>query len=140
MKKTLLLLFLAGFAVFSARLIYPFALKSAFSVSGTAGIAPALADRARRANTMLFLVAKNEGGVPVAVKKMINPAFPQRFQMGPSDLVLPDVLTKKLYLEAFLNSHGELGAFRSGDLKGLAKEPFFIYSKNVRILVDTPTK
>lgn len=140
MKKILLLLFLAGFAAVSAYLIYPFALKSAFSVSGTAGITPELADRAKKANTMLFLVAKNDGGVPVAVKKIINPVFPQRFQMSPSDLVLPDVLTKELYLEAFLNSHGELGVFRSGDLKGLAKEPFFIYSKKVRILIDTPAK
>lgn len=136
MKKILFLFFFAGFAAVSAYLIYPFALKSAFSISGTAEIAPGLAERARKANTMLFLVAKNDCGVQVAVKKIINPVFPQRFQLTPSDLILPDVLTRDLYLEAFLNSHGELGVFRSGDMKGSANEPFFIYSKKAHILID----
>ncbi|OGS48623.1 MAG: hypothetical protein A3J79_11035 [Elusimicrobia bacterium RIFOXYB2_FULL_62_6] len=140
MKKILLLLLFAGFVAVSAWLIYPFALKSAFSVSGSAEITPELSDRAKRANTMLFVVAKNEGGVPVAVKKIINPVFPQRFHMTPSDLVLPDVLTRRVYLEAYLNSHGELGEFRNGDLKGSAKEPFFIYSSKAHILIDTPAK
>lgn len=140
MKKILFLLFFTGFMLVSAYLLYPFALRAVFSVSGTAEITPGFADRARKPNTMLFLVAKNDGGVPVAVHKLINPVFPQRFQISPADLVLPDVLTKNLYLEAFLNNHGELGVFRSGDMKGSAKAPFFIFSKKVHILIDTPAK
>jgi hypothetical protein len=140
MKKILFLLFFACIMLVSAYIVYPFALRAVFSVSGAAEITPALADRARKPNTMLFLVAKNESGVPVAVKKIINPSFPQFFQMNPADLILPDVLTKNLYLEAFLNNHGELGVFRSGDLKGSAKCPFFIFSKKVHIRIDTPAK
>ena len=140
MKRILFLLFLTGFILVSAYILYPFILKSVFSVSGTADITPELADRARKPNTMLFLVAKNEGGVPVAVKKIINPVFPQNFQMSPGDLILPDVLTKNLYLEAFLNNHGELGIFRNGDLKGSVREPFLIFSKKKHIRIDTPAK
>jgi len=140
MKKILFLLFIAGVVLASAYFIYPFALRAVFSVSGTAEIIPGFAGRAGKPNTMLFLVAKNEGGVPVAVKKIINPAFPQNFQMNPADLILPDVLTKSLYLEAFLNNHGELGVFRSGDMKGSAKGPFLIFSKKIRIRIDTSAK
>ena len=138
-KRYLLFLFFCAFLT-AAYFVYPFALRVFFLVKGTAQITSEFAERAARPNTMLFLVARNEGGVPVAVKKILNPVFPVDFQMTPSDLILPDVLTKKVYLEAFLNSHGELGVFRSGDLKGLAKGPFFIYSKKVHILIDTPAK
>jgi len=140
MKKTFLLLFFLAFIFLSAYFIYPFALRSIFLIRGTAEITFELAERAAKPNTMFFLVARNEGGVPVAVKKIINPVFPLDFQMTPSDLIMPDILTKKIYLEAFINNHGELGIFKNGDLKGSIKSPLFIFSKNNRITIDTPAK
>jgi hypothetical protein len=140
MKKRTLLLFFLAFILLSAYLIYPFALRAFFLVGGTAEITSELAERAAKPNTMLFLVAKNDGGVPVAVKKIINPVFPLDFQMTPSDLILPDVLTKKIYLEAFLNNHGKLGIFKINDFKGAIKSPLYIFSKNNHILIDTPAK
>ncbi|HBB65737.1 MAG: hypothetical protein A2X28_05945 [Elusimicrobia bacterium GWA2_56_46] len=140
MKKTLFLLFFLGFFVLSAYLLYPLALRTFFLVKGTAEITSELADRAARPNTMLFLVARNEGGVPVAVKKIINPVFPVNFQMTPSNLILPDVLTKKIYLEAFVNNHGKLGVFRHGDLMGSLKSPLFVFGKKAVITIDTPAK
>ncbi|MFA6433523.1 MAG: hypothetical protein WCW52_02385 [Elusimicrobiales bacterium] len=135
MKKTLFAFL--GILALSAYFIYPFALRALFHIRGTVGIDSALAQRAARPNTMLFLVARNEGGIPVAVKKLINPVFPLDFQLVPSDLIMPDVVTKKIYLEAFLNSHGELGVFKTGDLKGSIKRPLFIFSKNNSITIDT---
>ena len=140
MKKTLSLFFFFGSLLLAAYLIYPFALRVIFLVKGTARITSDFAERAARPNTMLFLVAGNEGGVPVAVKKILNPVFPVDFQMTPSDLILPDVLTKKIYLEAFINNHGELGVFKNGDCKGSVKTPLFIFSKHNDILIDTPAK
>ncbi|MEI7481306.1 MAG: hypothetical protein WCK75_03040 [Elusimicrobiota bacterium] len=140
MKKIFLLLFFLVFILLSAYFIYPFALRSAFLIRGTAEVTFELAERATKPNTMFFLVAKNEGGVPVAVKKIINPVFPLDFQMTPSDLIMPDILTKKIYLEAFINSHGELGVFKNGDFKGSIKSPLLIFSKNNHIVIDTPTK
>jgi hypothetical protein len=140
MKKTLSLFLFFGSLVLAAYFIYPFALRVIFLVKGTAQITSEFAERAARPNTMLFLVARNEGGVPVAVKKILNPVFPVDFQMTPSDLILPDVLTKKVYLEAFINSHGELGVFKNGDYKGSVKTPLFIFSKHNNILIDTAAK
>jgi len=140
MKKRFLLLFFSGLLLLTGYLLYPFALRAVFLVKGTAAITSDLAERAARPNTMLFLVARNEGGVPVAVKKILNPIFPVDFQITPSDLIMPDVLTKKIYLEAFINSHGELGVFRNGDLKGSINTPLLIFSKHNNILIDTPAK
>lgn len=140
MKKTLLLLFSLGFLLLCVYLLYPLTLRAFFLVKGTVEITSELAGRASKPNTMLFLVAKNEGGVPVAVRKIINPVFPLEFQLNPSNLILPDILTKKIYLEAFVNTHGELGAFRNGDLKGSVKSPLFIFNKRVRVVIDTPAK
>ena len=134
------MLFFLGFFFLSAYFIYPFALRAVFLVRGTAEITTEFAERAAKPNTMLFLVAKNEGGVPVAVKKIINPVFPLDFQMTPLNLIMPDILTKKIYLEAFINSHGKLGVFKNGDFTGSIKSPLFIFSKNNRILIDTPAK
>ena len=140
MKRTLLLFFFLGLLFLATYFAYPFALRAVFLVRGTAEISSELAERAAKPNTMLFLVAKNDGGVPVAVKKIINPVFPLDFQITPSDLIMPDILTKKIYLEAFINSHGELGIFKNGDSKGSIKSPLFIFSKNNRIIIDTPAK
>ena len=140
MKKRHLLILFSGSLLLAAYVFYPFALRTIFLVKGTAQITSDFAERAARPNTMLFLVARNEGGVPVAVKKILNPVFPVDFQMTPSDLILPDVLTKKIYLEAFINSHGELGVFKNGDYTGSVKTPLFIFSKSNTILIDTPAK
>jgi len=139
-RKPLLLLFLIALPAAAGYLLYPFALRAFFLVKGTAAIDPEFAERAARPNTMLFLVARNEGGVPVAVKKIINPVFPLDFQMTPSDIILPDVLTKKIYLEAFLNSHGELGEPRRGDLTGSVKKPVFIVSKGNSLTIAAQAK
>jgi len=140
MKRTLFLLFFTGFLLLSAYIVYPFALRSVFLVKGTVEISSDLAARAARPNTMLFLVAKNENGVPVAIKKIINPVFPMNFQMTPSNLIMPDILTKKIYLEAFVNSHGKLGVLANDDVTGAVKTPIFIFNKNAHILINAPAK
>jgi hypothetical protein len=140
MKRAVFLFFLSGIIFLSAYLAYPFALRTMFLVSGTAEIVSDYAERAAKPNTMLFLVARNEEGVPVAVKKIINPVFPIEFQLTASNLILPDILTKKVYLEAIVNNHGELGVFRNGDLKSAVKRPVFIFSKKNLITIDTPAK
>lgn len=140
MKKRVVLILLFALPAAAAYFAYPYALRAFFVLKGTVQITSDLAERAAKPNTMLFLVARNEDGVPVAVKKIINPVFPLDFQMTPSDLIMPDVLTKKVYLEASLNSHGELGRLKSGDLSGSIKRPMFIFSKRHTLLIDTLTR
>jgi hypothetical protein len=68
---------------------------------------------------MLFVVAENEGGVPIAVKRIVNPAFPAAFAMGSEDLLVPAVRRREpLKIHAEMNTHGDVGRPRPGDLEG----------------------
>ncbi|MFI5348681.1 MAG: hypothetical protein ACHQ2Z_03985 [Elusimicrobiota bacterium] len=90
-----------------------------FSLSGTVDIAPRLRDRAPKTNAMLFVVAENEGGVPVAVRRIVNPEFPAAFKMGSEDLLVPAVRSReRLKVHVEMNTHGDIGHPQSGDLVG----------------------
>lgn len=90
-----------------------------FSLSGTVDIAPRLRERAPKTNAMLFVVAENEGGVPVAVRRIVNPEFPAAFAMGPEDLLVPKVRRREpLKVHVEMNTHGDVGRPQPGDLQG----------------------
>ena len=132
---------LSGSALFiMARLTYPYFLKRVFNLRGRVEIAERLAETASRPNSMLFVVARNTGGVPVAVKKIINPVFPVEFRIASESLIMPELLTKTLFLETFLNTHGELGIFKPGDIKGALKRPVFFRKNNITLILNTAAK
>ena len=140
MKKKIYLL-LCGAALFALiRSGYPYFIRQAFSLRGQVEITAGLAEAASRPNTMLFLVARNKTGVPVAIKKIINPVFPLDFRITSENLMLPELLTKSLFLEAFLNNHGELGVFRPGDIKGEIKSPVLFREKGINLILNTVAK
>jgi len=76
----------------------------------------------------------------VAVRKIINPVFPAKFDMTSSNLIMPDLLTRKIYLEALLNTHGQLGTPRRGDLKGARQDRVDFISKGLEIKLDEAEK
>jgi len=92
------------------------------------------------ANSMLFVVARNEKGVPVAMHKIINPVFPAAFELDSSSLIMPDLLTRGLYLETQLNTHGQLGVFRRGDLKGELSASVNFRSRGAALRLDRLAK
>lgn len=139
-KRLVWLTLLAAVLFLAWRFGYPAALRYFFRVSGTVSVAQELLPALPGANSMLFVVARNEGGVPVAVKKIINPVFPARFDMSPSSLIMPDLLTRRLYFEALLNTHGQLGTPRKGDLKGASPESVSIRRKNLDITLSSAAK
>lgn len=97
-----------------------------FALSGSVDVSPRLRDRAPKTNAVLYVVAENEGGVPVAVHRIVNPEFPARFKMGPQDLLVPAVRRReKLQLHAEMNTHGDVGKPRAGDLEGDAPGDVF---------------
>jgi hypothetical protein len=68
---------------------------------------------------VLFIIAKNAGGVPVAVHRIVNPDFPAPFKMSPQDLLVPGIRRhERLTIVARLNAHGILSAPKPGDLEG----------------------
>ena len=108
-----------------------------FSLSGTVDIAPRLRDRAPRTNAMLFVVAENEGGVPVAVRRIVNPEFPAPFELHTEDLLVPAVRRREpLKVHAEMNTHGDIGRPRAGDLEGDASERALPGTKGVVVVLD----
>jgi len=108
-----------------------------FRLSGTVDLAPGLHDRAPKTNAMLFVVAKNAGGVPVAVQRIVNPDFPAPFDMGPADLLVPAVRRREpLTVHAVLNTHGDIGAPRAGDFAGAAPGPIVSGARDVAIVLE----
>ena len=108
-----------------------------FRVTGTIHLAPALHERAPKTNVALFLVATNEGGVPVAVHRIVNPEFPASFEINHHDLLVPALRRhEELSLHAEMNTHGAVGAPRPGDLTGRAPGTIHSGSRGVRVLID----
>ncbi|MCK4936720.1 MAG: hypothetical protein KAR84_07685 [Elusimicrobiales bacterium] len=130
MKKILFIIIFAGISCITAYFLYPHILKKLFSVSGTVSLAE---KHKNKSNTMLFIVLKNKGDIPIAVAKVINPSFPLEFNLNANNLIMPDLLSRKLYLEAYLNNHGVLGKSKTSDMIGKLKKPILINSKNIKI-------
>ena len=108
-----------------------------FRVTGTVHLAPILSERAPKNNVALFLVATNEGGVPVAVHRIVNPEFPASFEISHHDLLVPALRRhEELSLHVEMNTHGAIGAPRPGDLTGRVLGTIRSGSRGVRVLID----
>ncbi|HBE88972.1 MAG TPA: hypothetical protein DDW67_07530 [Elusimicrobia bacterium] len=134
-KRFYFFLLLAGAAA-ALWYFHPYLFRTFFRVSGTVDLAPGSAGMRLKPNTMLFVVARDEGGVPFAVLKVINPSFPMSYSMDSSDLILPELLPLRLRLEAFLNTHGEIGSPRRGDLYGSLGREVFLAEQDCDLLLD----
>jgi hypothetical protein len=136
LKKKFYFALLLALCAAAAWFFSPYLLRAAFHVSGTVEIAPALGQKRLKSNTMLFIVARGEAGIPFAVLKIINPSFPLQYAMDGSDLILPELLPLRFRLEAFLNTHGEIGSPRPGDLYGATDKELPLISKAGDLLLD----
>ena len=108
-----------------------------FKLAGSVDVSPKLRERAPKENAMLFVVAENEGGVPVAVRRIVNPEFPASFEMGPEDLLVPEVRRREpLKVHAEMNTHGDIGRPRAGDLEGDVPGLLLPGAKGVAVTLD----
>lgn len=108
-----------------------------FRLAGVVEIAPALEARAPKTNSVLFVVAQNAGGVPLAVHRIVNPEFPASFKMSPQDLLVPGIRrNESLTVVARLNAHGNLGAPTPGDLEGRSAAQVHPGDRGVRLRLD----
>ncbi|OGS37349.1 MAG: hypothetical protein A2506_13260 [Elusimicrobia bacterium RIFOXYD12_FULL_66_9] len=108
-----------------------------FRLTGTVFLAPAMNERAPKTNVALFIVAENEGGVPVAVHRIVNPVFPAPFELDHHDLLVPALRrNEELTLHAEMNTHGDVGSPRPGDLSGKAPGKVRSGAHGVRMIVD----
>jgi len=108
-----------------------------FRLSGVVEISPALEARAPKTNSVLFIIAQNAGGVPVAVHRIVNPEFPASFTMSPQDLLVPGIRNNEhLIIVARLNAHGVLSAPKQGDLEGRSPDPAHPGDHGVKVRLD----
>lgn len=108
-----------------------------FHLAGTATLEAALEHRASRANTVLFVIAKNQGGVPIALRRYINPSFPLDFELGDEDLLLPgEPWGGLLRIEGHLNRHGDVGVAQTGDILGTAPRAVRNGDRSIRLNLD----
>lgn len=100
-------------------------------------MSPYLQNKAPRGDDILFIIAKTKGGIPVAVRRVVNPVFPVEFALNPDDLIVPGAQPKeRLWLQAQLNTHGKAGAPAKGDLEGVFKNSVRPGKRGVRIIID----
>ncbi len=95
-----------------------------------------LKTRQRKSNSILYILAKSKGVIPVAVQNIINPHFPQKFHLTSSDILMPDLVSSHLYLEARFTSSGNLKKSEKGDISGILKKPVFINSSGITITLS----
>lgn len=108
-----------------------------FGISGTITLASNLRHKASQENSVLFIVALNRGGVPVAVRRIVNPQFPVTFTMTPEDLIMPAPKSQEpLSLRVQMNTHGNVGTPLRGDLEGHLADPVAPVSHGVHIVID----
>lgn len=106
-------------------------------VTGTVRLSNSLQSVRQHENAVLFIVAVNSGGVPVAVHRVINPEFPVSFVLDSDDLIVPGVYANApLHLRVQMNTHGNVGAPRRGDLEGAYANPVYPGDGDVRIIIN----
>ncbi|HEX4048458.1 MAG TPA: hypothetical protein VH309_11515 [Elusimicrobiota bacterium] len=108
-----------------------------FALSGTVDVAPRLRDRLPTGNVMLFVVAESEGGVPVAVRRIVNPEFPAEFSLESDDLLVPALRRgERVKVHAEMNASGDAGHPKPGDLEGAAASESESGDSGIRIVLD----
>ncbi|WP_428065893.1 hypothetical protein [Candidatus Proelusimicrobium volucris] len=106
-----------------------------FTLSGRVDVAERLRKPAQADNVSCSIVVKNEADVPIAIKRIINPKFPMNFNIGKEDLLIDDV-EGNIKLEVQINSHGNLGVLKSGDIFGESKELYASGRKDIVLVAD----
>jgi cytochrome c-type biogenesis protein CcmH len=108
-----------------------------FRVSGTITVASYLQTRIPKENGVLFIVAKNLGGVPYAVRRVVNPMFPVTYTLTGDDLVVPGSHPKDaLRVTVEMNTHGNVGQAQRGDLAGEYPDVVYPGERRVHIVID----
>ena len=112
-------------------------LTGEFRLSGVVEMSPFLEARAPKTNSVLFVIAQNAGGVPIAVHRIVNPEFPASFTMSSQDLLVPGIRRdESLTIVARLNAHGTLSAPKPGDLEGVYSKPAHPGDRGVKLRLD----
>lgn len=134
MKKILLAVALVSViicAICSTRTVR----EKRFSISGTVTVPERLVAMAQADNNSCAIIVKNEADVPIAIKRVVNPKFPLEFTLSEADLLTASV-EGNLKMEVQINSHGQLGIIKQGDIFGTCEEILNPNTQQVVVAAD----
>lgn len=103
-----------------------------FNLTGTVVVPERLLQLAQADNNSCAIIVKNEADVPVAIKRVVNPKFPLQFTLGEEDL-LAESVDGHLKLEVQINSHGQLGIIKEGDVFGSVEGTINANAKDITV-------
>ena len=91
-----------------------------------------------RPTDVLFVIARNDAGPPLAVKKIPNPSFPLPYALTANDVMFPGTpFQGEVRVVARLDRDGNAGPSQPGDLEGTAtKAPARVGDRDVDIVID----
>ena len=90
----------------------------------------------------LFVIARRSpaGGMPVAVQKVPNPAFPMKFELGPTDMMMGGEWPEQVYLEIRLDRDGNAMTKADGDVNSEVQGPLPKDSHELSVTLVAPEK
>lgn len=133
MKKLIILLLVAiGAGICYHHFTHLPQQEGRFELTGTVQVPERLLQLAQADNNSCAIIVKNEADIPIAIKRVVNPKFPLQFTLGEEDL-LAEQMEGDLKLEVQINSHGQLGIIKEGDVFGSAEGVITAHSKNVTV-------
>ena len=106
------------------------------TIGGTISVAPELRGRLTAGDT-LFIILRKGPGPPVAVKRIVGPGFPVRYQVGPEDVMMVGTpFEGQVTVSARLSQTGGAGPPKRGDLEGEHPGPVTVGRRGVDIVIS----
>ena len=67
-------------------------------------------------NSILYITLRNDKGIIFGIKKIINPKAIMQFEINHKNVLYPDLITLNTEIQAHINTHGNVGEIREGDI------------------------
>ncbi len=107
------------------------------SVSGTIRMSGKLPVKAWRTRTLFIIVEPEEGGLPLAVQRLVETRFPYRYVITKDDVMMSgQEFSGRVRVRARLDADGVPGPLVKGDFEGRAAGLVTVGAKNVDVVID----
>ena len=107
------------------------------SVSGTIRMSANLPVKAWRTRTLFIIVEPEEGGLPLAVQRLVETRFPYKYVITKDDVMMRgQKFAGRVRVRARLDADGVPGPLVKGDFEGRAAGLVVVGAKNVDVVID----
>ena len=107
------------------------------SVSGTIRMGANLPVKAWRTRTLFIIVEPEEGGLPLAVQRLVETRFPYKYVITKDDVMMRgQKFAGRVRVRARLDADGVPGPLVRGDFEGRTSGVVAVGTKNVDVVID----